>query len=1011
MSRLVSAVRAHLLLPVLVVVVIVVGGSLGARLPNDPLPTCGYDSCPKSDLKKLNIHLVPHTHDDVGWLKTVDQYYFGGRMNIQVAGVQYIIDSVVDALQHDPTRKFIYVETAYLWKWWVHQSEERKEIMKKLVNEGRLEIIGGAWSMNDEAVTHYHSIIDQFTWGFRRLNDTFGSCARPKIGWQIDPFGHSREQASIFAQLGFDGMFFARLDYQDKSKRLQTKTGEFIWKGSPSLGNAANLFTSVLYNFYSAPAGFCFDILCQDTEPIVDDLDSPEYNIASKVDKFLKYAKLQATSYKTNNIILTMGEDFNYLYAGMWYTNMDKLIRYINEINGTNFNAFYSTPSCYTKAVNEANLTWSSKTDDFFPYASDPHSFWTGYFTSRPTLKFFERMGNSFLQIVKQLLVLTNQPDLDELELFREAMGIMQHHDAITGTEKQHVAADYARILHYNMKNGEKLASKALRKLSLKKDIVEPATFHSCLLLNISSCEHTTHNTTFVVTLYNPTSQPLTTYVRLPVQDHFYQVLDHSGKEIVTQIVPIPTAVLNIPGRSSEAKAELLFQAVATPALGYQSFYVSQKPNELKKVENGTTTPDEQTIDGEFYKVSIDSEGKVVVKSLKKDNEKVFKQSFHYYEGMQGNNRVYINRSSGAYIFRPKYNYTKNVSETSTYKIYKGAIVEEIHQVLSSWISQVIRIYKGKDYVEFDWLVGPIPIEDNIGKEIITKYSSNLNNNAEFLTDSNGREMLKRKLNYRPTWNITLQEKVSGNYYPITTKISIQDANTNETFSVLIDRAQGGSSLNNGEIELMLHRRLLSDDAFGVSEPLNEFAFGEGLVVRGQHYVVNGNLQNADETLLQEKELAFQSAVSPWVFITPVSQSFEKWNECYKMRSEGLVKSLPRNVRILTLEPWKDGEVLLRLEHFFEKNESKQYSVSVDIDIKELFRGFVVHSVRETTLGGNQWIEDLQRLKWQLESNEVIKAEVSSEKSESTINDKIIKHFKPMEIRTFVVKLSLETTT
>lgn len=70
----------------------------------------------------------------------------------------------------------------------------------------------------------------------RRLNDTFGTCARPHIGWQIDPFGHSREQASLFAQLGFDGMFFGRLDYQDKIKRLNNKTMEFIWKGSPSLG-------------------------------------------------------------------------------------------------------------------------------------------------------------------------------------------------------------------------------------------------------------------------------------------------------------------------------------------------------------------------------------------------------------------------------------------------------------------------------------------------------------------------------------------------------------------------------------------------------------------------------------------------------------------------------------------------------------------------------------------------------------------------------------------------------
>jgi lysosomal alpha-mannosidase len=109
--------------------------------------------------------------------------------------------------------------------------------------------------MSDEATTHYNSIIDQHSLGAEFLRDQFGECGRPKIGWQIDPFGHSRELASLFAQvllkliekrdkcicvsfgqMGFDGLFFGRLDYQDYNQRNLTKTMEMIWKGSANLG-------------------------------------------------------------------------------------------------------------------------------------------------------------------------------------------------------------------------------------------------------------------------------------------------------------------------------------------------------------------------------------------------------------------------------------------------------------------------------------------------------------------------------------------------------------------------------------------------------------------------------------------------------------------------------------------------------------------------------------------------------------------------------------------------------
>ena len=72
--------------------------------------------------------------------------------------------------------------------------------------------------------------------------------------------------------------------------------------------------------------------------------------------------------------------------------------------NGT-VNVFYSTPSRYTTAVYKANLTWSVKLDDFFPYATYPWSYWTGYFTSRPGLKGYVRYNNVLLQVCYNLSV------------------------------------------------------------------------------------------------------------------------------------------------------------------------------------------------------------------------------------------------------------------------------------------------------------------------------------------------------------------------------------------------------------------------------------------------------------------------------------------------------------------------------------------------------------------------------------------------------------------------------
>jgi lysosomal alpha-mannosidase len=110
------------------------------------------------------------------------------------------------------------------------------------------------------------------------------------------------------------------------------------------------------------------------------------------------------------------------------------------------------------------------------------------------------------------------------------------------------------------------------------------------------------------------------------------------------------------------------------------------------------------------------------------------------------------------------------------------------------------------------------------GKEVISRFTTDFKTNGEFYTDSNGRQLLKRIRNKRPSWDVELLEPVAGNYfleffmfnyiqiwilyignyYPVTNIIGIKDGSSKKEMYVLTDRVQGGSSLNDGQIELMV---------------------------------------------------------------------------------------------------------------------------------------------------------------------------------------------------------------
>uniref|UniRef100_A0A8C2XQC3 Alpha-mannosidase n=1 Tax=Cyclopterus lumpus TaxID=8103 RepID=A0A8C2XQC3_CYCLU len=874
-------------------------------------------SCHATKPNLLNVHLVPHTHDDVGWLKTVDQYYYGDRNDIQHAGVQYILDSVVDQLLKNPDRRFIYVETAFFYRWWKRQSADVRRTVRRLVDEGRLEFVNGGWCMSDEATTHYSAVIDQMTMGLRFLNDTFGPCGRPRVAWHIDPFGHAREHASMFAQMGYDGFFFGRLDYQDRSRRRIAREQELLWRASDSLTPPmADLFTGILPNGYNPPEGFCWDQSCDDP-PIRDDPDLEDYNVDDVVKRFLAIANTQAKVYKTNHIIMTMGSDFQYENANLWYKNLDKLIRYVNgrQANGSRVHALYSTPSCYLQELHRANLTWALKTDDFFPYADDAHDLWTGYFTSRPALKRYERISNGNLQTCNQLEVLggpisRNGPfGKGDSQTMKKAMAVAQHHDAVSGTEKQHVADDYARRLAGGWLRCQVLVSNSLAALS-----GSTAERIYCDKLNVSVCPLTESSSKFSVNVYNPLARPVSWPVRLPVNGTSYKVSDAEGRSVDCQVCVCVCCPL--------------LKTVCLCVLVLQFLRV-------------TFDPDTGLLSG--------------LSNLETKQTIKLTQNFYWYNASDGNNSK-SDQPSGAYIFRPNSSTPFVISRTAKTETVQTSVLQEVRQWFSPWVSQVVRLHGDSRALELEWTVGPLPIDDDLGKEVITRLDSSIQTAEYFYTDSNGREILQRKKDFRPTWILRQSEPVAGNYYPINSRAFIKDEV--DQLTVVTDRSQGGSSIQNGSLEIMLHRRLLYDDVRGVAEPLNETSalFPEGLVVRGRLLL---SLDRPPTAADAHRPLAQQAVLQPTLTFT---DGDGRWSPC--LQFSGLQAALPPAVHLLTLTQWDEDSVLLRLEHQFQSRESKENSRPVTVNLQKLFSTLEILGASELNLSANQWKDEMKRFHW-----------------------------------------------
>jgi len=183
--------------------------------------------------------------------------------------------------------------------WFYEQSEERKNMVRKLVKNGQLEIANAGWSMHDEACPTYDDMINNHMLGHEFALKEFG--VAPRIGWQIDPFGHSNTNARLFAEMGYDAWFFGRMDQFDYYKRRDNKELQWVWM--PNGDKTKKIMTHKMwegYQWYPIDSFF----IQKDHRPFISNEKSVSFNAKEIAEQFISNMEGFIDYYRGDQIFL-----------------------------------------------------------------------------------------------------------------------------------------------------------------------------------------------------------------------------------------------------------------------------------------------------------------------------------------------------------------------------------------------------------------------------------------------------------------------------------------------------------------------------------------------------------------------------------------------------------------------------------------------------------------------------------------------------------------------------------
>ncbi|XP_012408461.1 epididymis-specific alpha-mannosidase [Sarcophilus harrisii] len=944
---------------------------------------------------RLRAFVVPHSHMDVGWVYTVQESMQAYAANVYT--------SVTEELSRGKQRKFIAVEQEFFRLWWSRVATDiQKQQVHQLVKEGRLEFIIGGQVMHDEAVTHIDDQILQLTEGHGFLYETFG--VRPQFSWHVDPFGASAATPTLFSLAGFNAHLISRIDYDLKEDMQKAKKLQFVWRGSPSLAESQEIFTHVMdqYSYctpsylpFSNRSGFYWNGIAVFPNPPEDGI-YPNMSVPVTDASLRLYAqtmvaniKERAAWFRTQDVLWPWGCDKQFFNSSVQFANMDPLLAYINN-HSEEFGVTveYATLGDYFRALHDRDVTWSTRNQqDFLPYSSEPFQSWTGFYTSRSSLKGIARRASSLLYAGESMFTqyvrkkpqggLSTAESLEQLRQLRWAVAEVQHHDGITGTESPKVNDMYLHNLIEGMFAVKKLMVSIISDIFRAEKKEEPAKPGS----EEGPC----------AVVYNPLAWTITTFVTVTVGSPHVTVFDELGR-------PVPAQIQN----STDSQFTYDLYILATiKGLSYRRYYIKaadkfeeahQKSASIarvfhfgrksKKSSSQVSCKQLFPVINDCYSILMDQATNLMHSITERESNQTIQVTQQFLE-YKVNADLEHGPISDNYLFTPDGSAVQ-ASDVVGLEIVAGKLVTEIRQyfyrnftekdyayAVYSRIYNTPQGYDGKllcHRIEQVYRVGPL----ELNREAILRTSTDLNNRQVLYTDNNGYQIQKR------TYKTYVNNTVARNYYPMVQTAFIEDNRSN--LVLLSERSHGVSSQGNGQIEVMLHRRLwnnfewdlnynLTLNDTSVVQPIFWLLVGPKPVTTALYQMSRMALEHRPVVILEELPIHSQM---PLGYLQKDAPALPPNLHLQILSIPGWQYSLNHTEHLQNLQKGHRKEsgpdlsrVLLRICHLYEVGEDPDLSQPVTVDLKSLLQNMgTVALVEERSLTGTWDVKDLNRWKW-----------------------------------------------